>query len=288
MVENSKIEWTDHTFSPWLGCTKVSPACDNCYAEEWAKRFGKGELWQGTLRRTSPSNWSDPHRWNRKAAAAGKRERVFCASLSDVFDNAAPTDWRNDLWEVIRATPHLDWLLLTKRPQNIGKMLPRDWGTKGYTNVWLGTSVENQVEAARRIPILMDVPARVRFLSCEPLLGPVHLRFAHDEETGECIKGGWPMFGAEPTGKLHWVITGGESGPNARPSNPEWFRDLRDQCAAAGVPFLHKQNGEFASVSEVEGAGEHFTFEDGRTVRRVGKKRAGRLLDGVEHNGVPT
>lgn len=275
MGEQTTIEWADHTFNPWVGCTKVSPACDNCYAESWAKRSGSPELWEGTRRRTSAGNWRQPLKWDRDAADAGVRRRVFCASLADVFDNQVPGQWRDDLWTLIAETEHLDWLLLTKRPQNIATMLPSiafrtvtPWGD-GWPNVWLGATVENDEEARRRIPHLIAVAAHLRFLSMEPLVGAV------------CL---WPWLVEK---KIGWVITGGESGGSARPSHPDWFRQIRDDCQNCGVPFHHKQNGEFASVSEVEGPGAHFSFPDGATVRRVGKKRAGRLLDGSEHNGYP-
>jgi protein gp37 len=165
----------------------VSPGCDNCYAEGWSKRSGLVEWGPHAPRRlTSPENWAKPLKWNRKAAAEGRRYKVFCASLADVFDNHASIkeSWRSDLWELIAATPHLDWLLLTKRPQNIRRYLPdqmetglapQHWGD-GWPNVWLGTTVENQTEADRRIPVLLSIPAKVRFLSCEPMLGPLDLR----------------------------------------------------------------------------------------------------------------
>lgn len=229
MGESSKIEWTDHTFNPWTGCQKVGPGCDNCYAEGWAKRSGVVE-WgpHASRRRTKPGNWQQPLKWNAAARDDGRRSRVFCASLADVFDNHASIlpEWRHDLWALIRRTPHLDWLLLTKRPGNIAGMLPEDWGG-GYSNVWLGCTVVNQAEADRDIPKLLDVPAKVRFLSMEPLLGSVTI-FAHDNPD-------WLL--------LDWVIVGGESGHHARPMHPDWARSLRDQCQAAGVPFFMKQMG---------------------------------------------
>ncbi len=208
------------TFNPWVGCTALSPACDHCYAEALVKRWG-GDF--ATRRRTASANWRKPLGWNRAAAAAGIRRRVFCASLADVFDNKADQAWRSDVWDLIRACPALDWQLLTKRPQNIAKMLPDDWGS-GWSNVWLGTTVENQEEAARRIPHLLRVPATVNFLSCEPLLGPVDL--------AAWIK------------RLHWVIIGGESGHGARPMHSQWARDLLTQCCSTNVAAFFKQVGK--------------------------------------------
>lgn len=218
MTENSKIEWTHHTFNPWVGCTKVSPACDHCYAERWAKRAGDPDLWNGQRRKTK--TWAKPMKWNQEASGKGIRYRVFCASLADVFDNQVPTEWRDDLWVLIKNTPNLDWLLLTKRPQNIAKFLPSDW-SDGYPNVWLGTTVENQTEADRRIQHLIRIPSKVHFLSCEPLLGEVGI--------------------SAYLPKLEWVIAGGESGPGYRKANHDWFRILRDQCGLFNVPFLFKQ-----------------------------------------------
>jgi protein gp37 len=247
MAENSKIEWTTHTFNPWTGCTKVSAACDGCYAEAWAKRSGHVE-WgpHGERRRTK--TWGNPVKWNRGAEGASDRPRVFCASLADVFDNHKTIlpEWRGDLWALIEATPNLDWLLLTKRPQNIARFIPAGWRDHGCPeNVWLGTTVESQEEYDRRVQHLKAVKARVRFLSMEPLLG--------DVDMGD-------MSG------LNWIITGGESGANYRPVNPDWFRTLRDQCARAGVPFLFKQ-------------------WEGVTQPII--KAKGRELDGVVHNGYP-
>lgn len=241
MAENSKIEWTDHTFNPWIGCTKVSPACDHCYAEAWSKRSGLVE-WGGPRKRTSEANWKKPAKWNREAKAEGVRRRVFCASLADVFDNQVPDEWREALWCLIRATPNLDWLLLTKRPQNIHKMLPVDWNSgagEGYFNVWLGTTAENQAEAARRVPHLLAVPTAVRFLSCEPLLEPIY------------NGGGWIFrdMGESPN-RIDWIIVGGESGHGARHMDPDWARELRDDCASAGVAFFMKQMTKKAAIPD--------------------------------------
>lgn len=183
MAENSKIEWTHHTFNPWIGCTKVGPGCDHCYAEAWDSRgLQQRETRWGPhafRTRTSAANWRQPLKWAREAAAAGERRRVFCASLADVFDNhpSILPEWRGDLWELIARTPNLDWMLLTKRPGNIANMLPVPFDFERlYPNVWLGCTVVNQAEADRDIPKLLAVPAAARFLSMEPLLGPVDLR----------------------------------------------------------------------------------------------------------------
>lgn len=331
MGKNSGIEWTDHTFNPWIGCTKVSPACANCYAErDFDHRYGKVK-WglNGTRVVTSESNWRKPVQWNAEAAKNGVRERVFCASLADVFEDwdgpmlssrggrlykvdsnpvriadetdeafdpesgdwlLSMSDVRMRLFQLIEETPHLDWLLLTKRPENIRRMWP--CGTCEATgkcvyrkNVWLGTSVESQEYAWRRIPELMKCRdlSPVLFLSCEPVVGPISLwpwAFKDCPNLAKVV--------TDPTGLLHeccsecqntgasnkpaidWVIAGGESGPNARPAEPNWFRSLRDQCRQSGVAFHFKQWGEFDEDQN-----------------RVGKKASGRLLDGVEWNHVP-
>jgi protein gp37 len=406
MAENSKIEWTDHTFNPWIGCTKVSPACKNCYAErDMDHRYGRVAWGPGGTRvLTGIENWAKPVRWNMLAQRRGqsmtygeavavygkelpkceshewdnrtkyennawlrehgvdplRRPRVFCASLADVFedwqgpilnskgqilskrwDEAQNPDMHNDdlltmndvrtrLFALIDATPNLDWLLLTKRPENVRKMYLSqhlDGGTTGRIrefmdeseskdvnpyfrpNVWLGTSVENQDYADERIPELLKCRdlLPVLFLSCEPLLGPVDLnadggwlvpweksdgvcgpdawnemfvcannhsakRYLKSEKHGRniCLQSGCEatVYPAKPG--IDWVIAGGESGPEARPTDPEWFRSIRDQCQVAGVPFLFKQWGEF-----------------GENLQRVGKVRAGRSLDGVVHDGFP-
>ena len=321
MAENTKIEWTDHTFNPWIGCTKVSPGCDHCYAENLMDtRMGVASWRPGAERvRTKDANWKMPLRWNAQAdafmAQHGRRQRVFCASLADVFDNAVDPQWRADLFDLIAATPNLDWLLLTKRIGNVGNMLPVPFDfDKHYPNVWIGATIVNQVEADRDIPKLLDVPARVRFLSMEPLLGPVDL-------TGEWLTaklGAYPFKGLASEHRtrlvdlLDWVIVGGESGPRARPMHPDWARSLRDQCRAAGVPFLFKQWGEWAQAAELpvhpeatrlpgnlcrvtrDGVtADHYvaiSTDGGRKryeLRHVGKKAAGRLLDGRTWDGFP-
>lgn len=294
-MENSRIEWTDHTFNPWIGCTKVSDGCKHCYAETLMdKRYGKVE-WgpQGQRIRTSAANWRKPLKWNREAAAAGKRARVFCASLADVFedkpDQPEMDKWRVELFQLIQDTPSLDWMLLTKRPENVMEMV-KAAGAEWYyelPNVWIGTSVENQEQADKRIPALLTIPAAVRFLSMEPLLGAVSL---DNGETswltcnGNCTDESEDVCQSfEYTDKcfhgIDWVIVGGESGPNARPMYPAWALNIRDQCQAAGVPFFFKQWGEWLPTEDVWG--NHFDF------RKVGKHAAGRLLDGREWDEFP-
>lgn len=354
MSENTKIEWCDHTFNPWIGCTKVGPGCDNCYAKADFDDRKHRVTWGAGQARSRTKTWGDPVRWNREHetffAANGRRQRVFCASLADVFDNAVDPQWRDDLWQLIWDTPNLDWLLLTKRVGNVPGMLPEEWGNgmiPYWPNVWLGATIVNQEEADRDIPKLLAVPAVKRFLSMEPLLGPVNLDHLNDgKEVNEvsCLKpytweeeieqwrgteDDWEEsfedhYGTAPTdglsGPMHnsidWVIVGGESGPGARPMHPDWSRSLRDQCQGAGVPFLFKQWGEWlpgghyttelakkdsdpsqskflcAQLTEDEwGYGyPHSSELSHRTepMYRVSKKAAGRLLDGITHDGYPS
>lgn len=326
MSENSKIEWCDHTFNPWEGCQKVGPGCDHCYAEARNARFGGGSAinWGpgATRRRTSPSNWRKPLAWNAAHdeffAAHGRRQRVFCASLADVFDNAVSVQWRYDLLRLIMNTPNLDWLLLTKRIGNAEAMLEQamraltvgreGWRDNYLPNIWLGATIVNQEEADRDVPKLLAVLARVRFLSMEPLLGAVDLRLESRNDVAR-----WDGMGRDlPLRRIDWVIAGGESGPYARLMHPEWPRALRDQCSKAGVPFLFKQHGEWAPGSGDFGAGRFRTAAialDGRVVgggydaaeyppdassvdgwamvHRAGKQAAGRLLDGRTHDEFP-
>lgn len=352
MAENSKIEWCHHTFNPWIGCTKVGPGCDHCYAEaDFDKRRHVVQWGAGQLRkRTAPSTWALPVRWNAEAQRLGVRYRVFCASLADVFDNEVPPAWRADLFDTIAATPSLDWLLVTKRIGNAWKMMADACGVSMASarlplpNVWIGATITGQAEADRDIPKLLAVPAAVRFLSMEPLLGPVDLTdICHNR--GESTEDHFSaLFDPDddvdedgmPFPYVDWVIVGGESGPNARPMHPDWARSLCDQCAAAGVPFVFKQWGEWKPISQMEEA-EHgglykscvaakphesqsnlddiygrrctvpttVLHADGSThditepmaflqgaeamqIFRVGKKVAGRLLDGVQHDGYPS
>lgn len=223
MGANSKIQWCDHSFNPWWGCVRVSPACRFCYADTQAARYGH-QLWRanGERRMLSDQHWRQPLKWNREAQAAGRPALVFCASMADVFEDRRDLDApRHRLWQLIDNTPWLTWQLLTKRPENVARLAP--WNDNWPANIWLGTSVETQRFAEQRIPVLLDSPAKLHFLSCEPLLGPVDLI---------------PWAAGIP-----WVIAGGESGPKSRPTNLDWFRDLRDQCAAAGTSLFVKQLG---------------------------------------------
>jgi len=235
MGTTTGISWTDHTQNPWLGCQKVSPACENCYAEVSppirTNRANGLELWgppSTTPRlRTGVKNWNLPLRWNRAAEKAGRRAQVFCASLSDVFeDHPMLPPWRADLWKLIEQTPWLNWQLLTKRPQNILSMIPRAWVETPRDNVWYGTTVEDQRRADERIPELLRVPGIVRFLSMEPLVSPVDItRYM-----------GGPSC-------IDWAIIGGESGPAARPFNLDWARSLIAQCRTEAVVIWLKQLG---------------------------------------------
>jgi len=306
----TNIEWTatlrpdgsvvpGYSFNPWYGCQKISPACANCYAEAWAKRAGRDF---STPTRTTPANWREPLKWNREAQGAERRPRVFCASLADVFDNRVPAEWRDDLWALIRATPNLDWLIVTKRIGNAARMLPEDWGD-GWPNVWLIATVVNQQEADRDIPKLLQIPAAVHGLSIEPLLGKIQLLNLDNGDTcaSECC-GNWrfnALSGIEFCGdlgepdddsdsignRINWVIVGGESGAHARPMNPAWVRSIRDQCQSAKVPFFFKQWGEFMPSRQAHEEGKigsqtHPWGICQPAMCRVGKKLAGRTLDG--------
>lgn len=255
---DTKIEWCDFTFNPWLGCTNVSPGCDHCYAEALMdKRYHKVQWGAGQPRvRTSEANWRMPIKWDKAAAAAGRRDRVFCASLADVFDNEVDPEWRRDLLRLIAHTQRLDWLLLTKRIGNAHQMLRdaagsfgMDWG-EHWRNVWIGATIVNQEEADRDIPKLLAVPAAKRFLSMEPLLGQVILPKLCDAGSvpGPHGVGGVMCArcdGAQRYGCLgiDWVIVGGESGHKARPFHTDWAQSIVDQCQAAGVACFVKQLG---------------------------------------------
>lgn len=223
-MESSAISWCDHTFNPWLDCVQVSAGCRHCYAETLVTgRMGRPELWGPAAttprQRTSLANWQQPERWQRRVQATGGRPRAFCASLADVFEpHPQLVPLRQALWDLIRRCPDLDWQLLTKRPAHILSLLLPDW-SEGWPHVWLGVSIEDR-RVAHRAELLKAVPARVRFVSYEPALGPL------DD---------LPLDG------LHWVIYGGESGPRHRLDDVQWVRTMRVQCQAAGVAFWFKQ-----------------------------------------------
>lgn len=264
MGETTKIGWTDHTFNPWVGCTKVSPACDNCYAEGWAKRAGR-DVWGHGKPRQRTKTWDQPEKWNAAAAAEGERRRVFCASLADVFDTEVRTEWRADLMVLIEKTPNLDWLLLTKRPKVMAEFFDRH---PPPDNVWAGTTVESQKMAALRIPQLLKVPARIRFLSVEPMLEAIDLWKVPGAVrccgTNTCATVAEPHELCEVYSDIDWIICGGESGPNHRPIDPDWVRDLHAQTVGMQARFFFKQWG-------------------GRTPDAGGK-----LLDGREHCEFPS
>lgn len=219
MAEQTAISWADATFNPWIGCTAVSPACDHCYAARENERRHWVSAWGAERRRTK--TWGQPLAWNKKAALTGYRPRVFCASLADVFDNEVPHEWRDDLFDLIHATPNLRWMLLTKRIGNARKMLPHDWSPATFPHVGLMATLENQEVWDRDYHKLADTPAAWHGVSVEPMLGPINIGDARPD----------------------WIITGGESGPGFRYTDPDWVRSLRDQCERNGIAFHHKQWG---------------------------------------------
>jgi protein gp37 len=285
--EGTNISWAHLTFNPWIGCTKVSPACDHCYAETLAtNRLGVGWGPNALRRRTSAGNWAKPRRWQRIAAAAGVSLRVFCASLADWADKAVDPQWRLDLADLIRATPNITWMLLTKRIPNVEAMLRAMFPEGVPPNVWLGITVVTQVEADRDVPRAIAVKQalgiRRLFLSMEPLLGPVDLT---------------PWLAS-----IDMVIVGGESGTGARPMHPVWALEIGHQCWVAKVPFHFKQWGDWQPIIDTgmragtvymhgrKYKGDrifHFP-EDTQPMVRVGAKLAGRMVAGREWLEVPT
>lgn len=315
MAEKTKIEWTDNTFSPWIGCAKISEGCANCYAEaDFGKRKKFATWGEGQPRRlTSEANWKKPLTWDRKCAKEGTRLKVFAGSLCDIGDPEVPQGWFDRLLNIVTNTPNLDWLLLTKRPATLKEKL-ESFGDRylpnilpgcdaafglmpwPLPNVWVGVSVENQKAADERIPILIDIPAAGRFISAEPLLGPVNIetyllsdydKAAHNHQ----------MTGNERCdNKINWVICGGESGPNARPCHPDWVRSLRDQCEWWPTAFMLKQWGEwmptFIGIDPNEGDPKGrfrgaYEFPDGQRSWLISKAAAGCKLDGKEHKEFP-
>lgn len=272
MGQHSAIEWTDHTFNPWWGCTKVSPGCKRCYAENWARRYGH-DIWGAKKNRRffSSAHWKQPIKWNNQALASGRRARVFCASMADVFEeNQMLNPERKKLWDLIEQTPMLDWLLLTKRPENMLRLTP--WRGQWPKNVWAMATMESQDIVEERMPHLLAVQAIVRGLSIEPMLGPVDLSHWIND--------------------IDWVIAGGESGVGSRPMNPEWVRALRDQCLRADVPFFFKQWGNWVPIDSKDSAKEFLLkTREGElrplAMKRLSKKAAGNKLDGLVWSQLP-
>lgn len=276
MGDNSGIEWTDATWNPVTGCTKVSQGCKHCYAERIFARPYPGRAFTDV--RTHPDRLQLPLHWK-------KSRRIFVNSMSDLFHEDVPDDFIFDVFTIMARAHWHTFQVLTKRPERMQLLVgePVEAGEEEPPrNIWWGVSVEDQATAHQRIPLLLGTPAAVRFLSCEPLLGPIDLRDPQND-IGE------PRFsylkkidGEGP--RIDWVIAGGESGPKARASHPYWFRSLRDQCADAGVPFFFKQWGEWAPTGE-----SPMMLTDPGTVQfaKVGKKAAGRHLDGRTHDEFP-
>lgn len=288
MGEKTGIEWTDATWNPVTGCTKVSPGCANCYIERTPPfRIGHRKFDEkGTTGvQLHPDRLEQPLRWR-------KPRRVFVNSLSDLFHDAIPFEYIDKVFRTMQMARQHTYQVLTKRPSRMQEFLTKHvsvrWGgfqwPEGAKHIWLGVSVENQHFADERIPLLLQTPAGVRFISAEPLLSQVRLKWEWVSR-GKPLGGGpqinlrepWKQF--EPTPALDWVICGGESGPGARTMNPDWARLLRDQCQYAGVKFFFKQWGEFSP--NVLG------INDSYPPTRIGKKAAGRNLDGREWNELP-
>lgn len=316
MGEVSAIAWTDATFNAWWGCTKVlgkdgrPSACDHCYAADLDHHYhGANDHWEDHPRKLfAEKHWNEPLKWQRKAAAEGNRTRVFAMSMGDIFeylplfkseDGRTLDTERARLWVMIEATPNLDWLLLTKRPQNMNRMAPKSWATGWPHNVIAMATVESE-DTVWRIKKILEVPAQRRGLSMEPLFSEVNINpFMPPHQIGQLPGKGWQASAISSTDKigLDWIITGGESGPHARPGHIDWYRSLRDQANAAGAAFHFKQWGnwihEFAyndlpSVGRPKILSSH-TWEDGTRSFRFGNKHAtGRLLDGREWNEYPT
>lgn len=273
MGKGSAIEWTHHTFNPWIGCTKISPECARCYAEQETfvrvQRAGGRELWGPTGDRhiTSDANWREPLKWDRAAAAAGERHRVFCASLSDVAEDrpdlVAP---RARLCELILTTPNLDWLLLTKRLDDLVRLFP----VEVLRRAWVGTTAGTKTRMLEEVQKLAGIPSRIRFISIEPLLEDVA------SELGRVL--------TRHPGRIDWVVAGGESAKPgdkpARPMHPAWARGVRDICRGFGVQFLFKQWGDFRPATADDAVVDWQFDADGQLMARVGKRAAGRLLDG--------
>ncbi len=246
MALNSGISWTDHSWNPWQGCRKVSPGCLHCYMYRDKHRFGHDPE---TVVRSKPATFAAPLKWKEPA-------KVFVCSWSDFFIEDADA-WRDEAWEIMRRTPHLTYMLLTKRAENIKDRLPPDWPMK---NVWLGVTAENQETANKRIPLLLDIPAVCRFVSVEPMISPVSLSawmwesyeyrdrlngYLSGDDGDVCV-----VSSCRPSGKIGWIICGGESGPEARAMSTEWALDLKRQCTRTRTPFFMKQMSGKAPIPD--------------------------------------
>lgn len=330
MAAETKISWADATCNFWVGCTKVSPACDHCYAEKLnGCRLKMVVAWGPKHdRKRVKAGWALARKLQRDAArfyeVHGRRRRVFVNSLSDFFDNHRSVVWREEAWALMKACPDVIFMLLTKRPQNIGRMLPEDWGLRGYPNVWIGTTVEDQRWAEKRLMWLLDVPAALHFISYEPALGPLdleHVAWMRGSRgsalTFNALVSRQPEFPHLDGRRIGWVIAGGESGgEESRPLDPRWILSISEQCARWGVPFHFKQwgdwmpaGGPFAMLAEPIGGGPAQTvwapaasvtfmgqtykgkrlrnLPEGPAMIRVGAKKAGNLLRGHRHLSFP-
>jgi protein gp37 len=261
--KDSAISWTTHTYNPWWGCVEVSPACDNCYARELAVNRWGHKVWgkDAPRRFFGDKHWNEPLKWDKEAAKAGERHRVFCASMADVFEDRRDLDMeRLRLYALIEKTPNLDWMLLTKREKAIRKLLPTAWIRNPRPNVWLGVTAENQRRADERIPALLDVPAVVHWISAEPLLGPINfepwIKGYHHPVTHDRLDA---PDGAQVAGEIRsgdewhrlkgidWVIVGGESGDHPRRMDPAWANDIRRQCEGKAA-YHFKQKGRILAA----------------------------------------
>lgn len=287
-MANTKIEWAKDVWNPVTGCTKVSQGCKNCYAERMFNRLAAMEnMPQYFGRKFSevechPERLSQPLHWK-------KPRRIFVNSMSDLFHEDVPFEFIDEVFRIIAVRPQHIFMILTKRPLRMREYFSQSEycvGIEQIKNIWLGVSVENQKTANERIPLLLQTLAAVRFISAEPLLGNIDLTKINNKDEGltrfNVLTNNNFLFG-----HLHWVICGGESGPHARPMHPDWARSLRDQCKEANVPFFFKQWGEWHAVKLHGKSVFNVTNKDEFQFVKVGKKKAGRLLDGVEHNEFP-
>jgi protein gp37 len=312
VADDTGIEWADATWNPVVGCSVLSPGCTHCYAMRFAaarldgnpktphylgttQRVNGQPVWTGRLGLAPEHVWTQPLRWKRP-------RRIFVNSMGDLFHENVPPGWLDHAFDVMARASQHTFLILTKRAERARDWLSApetrltvtgDWASRPWPlpNVWLGVSVEDQRRADERVPVLLDTPAAVRFVSAEPLLGPIEFRRRDGSESTCWLSGSFSDTESGRAGRcvhggIDWVIAGGESGKDARPMHPDWARGLRDQCAAAGVPFFFKQWGEWAPHDGRRLPSIH-TFDDCTRVFRVGKTAAGRHLDGVTHDAFP-